>query len=91
MSPFNLKLRNYIEKEPDGSWLAVCIDLNLVAQGDSKKESCEKLHTMISDYLEEAFTEDEKYFDDLVPRKPPFIFLIRYYWIVLLSKIPLAS
>jgi len=87
MNPFNLKLRGFSQKEPDGSWLAVCIDLNLVAQGDSQKESREKLHNMISGYLEEALTEDEKYFDDLVPRKSPFICLVRYYWIALLSKI----
>lgn len=91
MKPIDLKLRGYIQKEQDGSWLAVCIDLNLVAQGDTSKEARNKLHNIINDYLVEAFTEDNQYFDDLVPRKTPFIFLLRYYWLSLLSRLHVVS
>ncbi|HEV2614398.1 MAG TPA: hypothetical protein VGV92_06785 [Gammaproteobacteria bacterium] len=86
MRPSDLKLRGYLQKEPDGSWLAVCIDLNLVAQGDTQKEARSKLHVFINDYLAEAFTKDKKYFDDLVPRKAPFIFMFRYYLTSVLVK-----
>ena len=82
----DLKLRGYLQKESDGSWLAVCIDLNLVAQGDTQKEARSQLHIIIKDYLAEAFTKDKKYLDDLVPRKAPFIFLFRYYLISVLVK-----
>lgn len=91
MKPIDLKLRGYIQREQDSSCLAVCIDLNLVAQGDTPKEARNKLHEIINDYLLEAFTEDKQYFDDLVPRKPPFIFLLRYYWLVFLSRLHFAS
>jgi len=87
MRPIDLKLRCYVQQEPDYSWFAVCIDLNLVAQGDTLEEARHKLHAIIGDFLLEAFTKDEQYFNDLVPRKAPIAFLLRYYWLSLLAKL----
>lgn len=87
MKPIDLKLRCFAQQEKDKSWFAVCIDLNLLAQGDSVEEARKKLHLMIADYLTEALTIDEKYIDDLIPRKAPFFFLLNYHWLTLKNKL----
>lgn len=87
MRPESLSLRCYAERETDGTWFAMCVDLNLAVQGDSVKEVRAKLHNLIDQYVREAFTVDEDYFDSLIPRKAPLSFLIRYHWISLLVRV----
>jgi hypothetical protein len=43
--------RGYI-KEEDGHWVAVCIDLNIVAQGDTPDEARDECQTLIIGYLD---------------------------------------
>jgi len=81
MNAAKLILRCYVAKEKDKDWYAVCIDLNLIASGDNSNQAKNKLHKMIVDYVYEAFTVDSKYFDQLIPRKAPFYFQVRYYYI----------
>ncbi len=87
MRPESLSLRCYAEREKNGTWFAMCIDLNLSVQGDSVEEARRKLHNLIWQYVREAFFEDEAYFDSLVPRKAPLSFVLRYHWIRFLSRL----
>jgi hypothetical protein len=77
----DIVLRCYAERERDGSWFAICLDLNLAVQADSPKEAKAKLHAQIAQYVREAFTSDKEYIGDLLPRKAPLSFFLRYYFI----------
>lgn len=79
MKPSDLVLRCYAERERDGSWFAICLDLNLTAQADTAKEARAKLHASVVRYVAEALTVDKDYIEDLVPRRAPMGFFVRYY------------
>lgn len=83
----DLMLKCYAERERDGSWFAVCIDLNLVAQGESLDSVKIKLHQQVRDYLEEAVTDDAAYFGDLIPRPAPLSFRLKFYLLELICKL----
>ncbi len=74
-----VKLRCYVEKT-EAEWVASCLDLCLAAQADSMEEAKNKLHQMITLYLEEAFGEDKEYIDQLIPRRAPASEWIKYYF-----------
>ncbi len=77
----NLVLRCYAEREADGSWFTMCLDLNLYARGDSFDHSRKKLHDVISAYLRDSLTVDSEYVGDLIPRRAPLRFWLRYGFI----------
>ena len=52
MKPADLILRCYGCERKDGTWYAVCIDLNLDAEGGSFSEVKRSLNQAISGYLE---------------------------------------
>lgn len=83
----DLVLRCYAERERDGSWFAICLDLNLYARGDSSEEARVKLNKLAICYLKEAIEKDSEYFSDLVPRRAPFGFWTRYLYAKLMSLI----
>ena len=85
MKPKNLLLRCFAMQEADGSWFAICLDLNLYSRGDTFPEVQGKLNVFIKEYVTEAFTEDEAYFSDLIRRPAPLYFWLRYRWACLLS------
>lgn len=91
MRPIDLQLRCYAQQESDHSWFGICIDLNLAAQGDTLAEVRLKMHKMINDYLIEALTIDEQYFDDLIPRRAPLNFILRYYWLSFITRLHKAT
>jgi hypothetical protein len=91
MKPSDLILRCYAEQEPDRTWFGICIDLNLAAEGDSFEEVRGKLHAMIHDYLAEALTVDGQYIGDLIPRKAPVYFRVRYHVIAWLARFRKAA
>jgi len=72
-----LKLRCYAELD-DGSWFAICLPLNLYARGDSFEEARDKLHDLIAHYVREALTVHAEHISDLVPRRAPMYFWLRY-------------
>lgn len=78
MKPKQLKLRCYAEKQANQNWFAICVDLNLCAEGDSFHEARKKLLDIIYDYAEEACTIDKEHFSDLIPRKAPLNFVLKY-------------
>jgi hypothetical protein len=87
MNPQQLLLRCYAEREPDGKWFAICLDLNLATEAGTQHEATEKLHAQIVSYVREALTVDAKYASHLLPRRAPMSFFIRYYWMQLLSLV----
>lgn len=83
----SLKLRCYAEKDKDGTWFTACLELCLAAQADTFEEAKKKLHEMIHDYVLEALTIDREYINDLIPRKSPWHFFVKYYFYSFLSKV----
>jgi len=73
-------------KKKNHIWVAICIDLNLVAQGDSIDEAAKNLHSMVHKYVLESCTVDKQYFSDLMPRRSPLSFYLTYYYIVIRDK-----
>ena len=80
--PRDLVIRCYVEQEPDGSWFAMCIDLNLCAQGDSLDATKQRLHAIILDYIDSAMREHQDS-PHLLRRRAPLRFVIRYHSIAL--------
>lgn len=81
-----LILKCYVEQE-EGSWVAVCLDLNLAAQAETKHLAKASLESMIKSYVDEAFTVDREYADQLLTRKAPIQLWLRYYLIRFMSAI----
>lgn len=84
MKSNDLILRCYIKQE-ENSWVAVCLDLNLAAQGDNQRDAKQKLEAMIITYVHEAMTVDREYADQLLSRKAPWTEWVKYYAFYLLS------
>ena len=79
MRPRDLVLRCFAQKESDGTWFAICLDLNLYARGDNFDEVKAKLRGFIRHYVKSALTTDRDYIGDLVPRRAPFAFWAKYF------------
>ena len=64
-----------------GLWVAVCIDLCLAAQGDTRQSAVAALHGQIAVYVREAILEDSEHADALLSRKAPLRDRLRYaFW-----------
>jgi len=84
MRPNQLLLRCFAERE-DGLWVAYCLDLSLVAQGDSLQEVRHKLEMQVRDYVTDALVgQDREHAAYLMTRKAPLSLWLRYYWVGLL-------
>ena len=80
-------LRGYIERDTDGSWFAICIDINIYARADSAKEAKKKLDRYVNEYIEEACGTDREHVHDLVPRPAPLRFVLKYHVYRIISQI----
>lgn len=79
MNPQQLILKCYAENE-SGNWVAVCIDLNLAAQGQTFEETKVKLEAMIDEYIHDALVgEDKAFAAQLLSRKAPLSLRLRYW------------
>jgi hypothetical protein len=84
MRPKELILRCYGERKAD-LWQTFCIDLGLATQGESFQEAKDKLHAQIVSYMQEALAgADREYADQLLSRKSPLEFRLRYHYYSLL-------
>jgi hypothetical protein len=83
MNPKELIVKCYSEQ--DGvCWVAVCLDFNLAAQGDTFEEVKGKLEAMIAEYVYDALAgEDKHYAAQLLLRRAPLFFWLKYYFIKL--------
>ena len=87
MKPIDLILRCYGERKGD-VWQAFCIDLNLAAQGKTAEEVKRKLEQQIQSYLYDALAgADKEYALQLLSRKAPLSFRVKYHYYKLLCKI----
>jgi predicted RNase H-like HicB family nuclease len=77
MQAKKLILRGYVRPKRD-YFLAVCVDLNLVAQGGTVEEALDSLKDAIKGYFEEL-NENPNFYKETVPRKSPTSFYIEYY------------
>jgi len=91
VTPTDLILRCYGEQKGD-VWQAFCLDLNLAVQGASPQEVRTKLHQQISSYLYDALEgEDRMYADQLLSRKAPLGFWLKYYYYNILCSFHKAT
>ncbi len=83
----DLVLRCYAEMV-EGQWQAFCLDLSLAVQGESLPEAQDKLLNMIREYVCDALIgEDKEYANQLMSRRAPFHYWLKFYFIVGLKKI----
>lgn len=85
MKTNELVLRCYVQEE--GSWVAVCLDLNLAAQAETEGMARKKLEEMTLMYVREALTTDREYADQLLSRKAPLRLWVRYYVMLAMSML----
>ncbi len=79
MKATQLVLSCYAENKTN-QWHAVCLDLNLAAQGDTFEEVEMKLREMISEYVFDALVgEDREHADYFMNRKAPASLWAKYY------------
>jgi predicted RNase H-like HicB family nuclease len=70
-----LPLRCFSYKESDGFY-AECIDLNLLARGNTLEEAIVRLQEQMFSYVATAFEGNT---DGLIPRRAPLWSFVRYY------------
>lgn len=68
-------------KQQEGQWVALCIDLDLAAQGETLESVREKLSEQVASYLEEAISIDRAHAVTLLTRKAPFRYRAEYQWL----------
>lgn len=87
MKPSDLVLHCYAERK-NNQWQAFCLDLTLASQSDTPEEAIAKLRAQIVDYVDEALTgEDVEHFDDLILRRAPLRYWMKYYCYQALVKL----
>jgi hypothetical protein len=69
-------LRGYVKDTENGRHVAVCLTLNLVVEGRSRREALTRLHNLIRAYLQDAVSEGE--LEQWVPRRAPLYFYVEY-------------
>ena len=74
-------------RQKEGVWQAVCIDLNLAAQGKTLEKAKRRLHVQILDYVREACTIDRAHFEHLMNRKAPLSLRFNYYFAYISQRI----
>ncbi|MGD0960468.1 MAG: DUF1902 domain-containing protein [Methylomonas sp.] len=79
MNPKQLIVKCYAEQEGD-YWIALCLDFNLAAQGETFEEVKFKLEAMIAEYVYDALAGiDKPYAAQLLSRRAPFSSWFKYY------------
>lgn len=76
-------LRGYIEQVKEDEWFGICLNLNIPVTGGSLEEAHQKLMSHTQSYLDDVCEEGD--FASMVPRRAPFSFYARYYWLRCLS------
>ena len=76
--------RGYARKEDD-HWFAICIDLNIAAQGEDPEEAIKTCTELIIEYLEFVCQEYPGQIKKYIPRPAPQEFFEEYYSFISLS------
>ncbi|OGB66085.1 MAG: hypothetical protein A2Y94_09355 [Caldithrix sp. RBG_13_44_9] len=69
--------RGYAKKE-NQRWVAICIDLNIAAQGETSKEAIKTCYELIEEYLEFVCHEYPNQLHKYIPRPAPQEFIDEY-------------
>jgi len=69
--------RGYVKKEND-YWVAICIDLNIVAQGDTHENAAEECANLVLRYVEYVIENHSQEIHKYIPRKAPDEFIEEY-------------
>lgn len=92
LSPGKLVLRCYGHSTKKGNWYGMCLELDLAAEADSPDELKEKLHEIIVSYIESVLdTDDKSSIPDLLNRRAPFKYFLKYHRIKARNSIRRAS
>jgi predicted RNase H-like HicB family nuclease len=70
----DIVFRGYTKKEGD-HWVAICIDLNIVAQGSTPQEATKECYSLILAYLDYIRTEYPEDFHNSISRPAPQEFI----------------
>ena len=82
MVPRNLILRCYGFRTSRKTWVAKCIDFDLVVEEDSLEARKKALIEAMNSYLEAVYqTDDKESIPRLLKRRAPLIDFCHYYWI----------
>lgn len=82
------EIRCYAERQAPGLWIALCLDFDLAAQGETFQEARSRLDAMIDEYVEDALTgEDRDHAQALLNRRAPRRYWLRYYWFDLVRRV----
>lgn len=91
MRPNELVVRCFAQQKGD-VWEAFCLDLNLAAQGDDLDDVKVRLDDMINSYVYDALVGDDcDYAGQLMSRKAPMGFWIKYYWLKACNELHCAK
>ena len=60
-----------LAKKEDDHWVAICIDLNIAAQGDTSEEAVHTCIELVEEYLEFVYEEYPDQIHKYVPRPTP--------------------
>lgn len=85
MSNKNILFRCYAYKE-ESDWVAINIDFTLATQGETFEEVEKKMVAMVQEYILDAATTDREYAEELLNRRAPMKFWVRYYYYSLLFQ-----
>ncbi len=74
-------VRIYGEKHND-HWALVSLDFGVAAQGKTVEEALSRLDEQIKEYIYDATVGEDKEFEkELLSRKAPLEFFVKYYWL----------
>jgi len=85
--------RGYVKKE-NGNWVAVCVDLNIVAQATSADEAVKDCFELVKEYLDYVCSTYPNQIAEYIPRSAPHELIEEYYAIlaqVIGSKKPVRN
>lgn len=80
LHPHDLLVRCLAMKR-DGYWVAMCIDLDLVAQADTAAQARKLLNGQIASYVADAVGVDSAHAADLLHRRAPLRYVALYHFI----------
>jgi len=87
MKPERLMLKVY-GGQCDGQWSLINLDFSLAAQADTLDEARAMLNAQIKEYLHDALVgEDRAYAKDLLCRRAPIKYWLKYYFWTLVESI----
>jgi predicted RNase H-like HicB family nuclease len=78
----------YARQEAPGTWVALCLNFDLAAQGETFDEAKARLDAMLNEYVADALTgADQDQADAFLNRRAPWYYWLRYWAYVALARL----